>query len=515
MKKTIWSLAALMMLIAAPIMTSCSNDLDEITPTKVEPTEETQGNVVTLTIKMSEPSESRVGIDENTLKLTGWELNDVVKVYHVERPSTSVPVQVSAAVEFTCTNPTEGTFTGTLPAGKTLADYNVAVYGPDLRDIMTAYAGFDCKNVSSNLKDAIILTGKIDNGSCTMSISNNVVKVTNYYRPIEVAWKTTYNDYTYTPRLLLDTNADFAPMGGLEVAMYFYQAKFTIPVGVSYISYPPTSQDNYEHGIFDEAGNAIIPYKRFGANGIVGKLFKFNTPLGVLPGKFSVSSTKQVYFSTGNLQATYNGSGYTWGFAANQYDCVGNAAGNTTIDNQQSGNVVDLFGWSTSATNYGINASTDNNTYRGDFRDWGSNIGDGSTWRTLSRDEWLHLFNYRTVNGGTGAGKSYSVNITYGGKMGVVLYPDNYTGSVLSGTVTTLPDGVVFLPAGGVRYDATGVSYAGERGDYWASTADIITNPSLAAVMASCILFNSTAVTPLTNAYRSHGNSVRLVADVK
>lgn len=183
-------------------------------------------------------------------------------------------------------------------------------------------------------------------------------------------------------------------------------------------------------------------------------------PAGALPGEFSVgpNATDKVYFSKGNLQATYDGSKYNWDFAANQYDILGNEPGNT----QTSGSVVDLFGQSTDNSNFGMANSYDQDSYNGDFKDWGKNIGDGNTWRTLSYDEWKYLISTRAVNGGTGAGKSYSLNIEYGGKMGLVLYPNNYTGSVLSGTITTIPEGVVFLPAMGPRYESFGC--------YWSST---------------------------------------------
>ena len=48
---------------------------------------------------------------------------------------------------------------------------------------------------------------------------------------------------------------------------------------------------------------------------------------GKLPGAFSVSATKQVWFSQGNLQyQAYNGDGgSTWRFAIKQYDFVGDA----------------------------------------------------------------------------------------------------------------------------------------------------------------------------------------------
>ncbi len=46
-------------------------------------------------------------------------------------------------------------------------------------------------------------------------------------------------------------------------------------------------------------------------------------PTGAINGQFSVSATKKVYFSKGNLQATYNTS-WSWAFATNQWDYIGN-----------------------------------------------------------------------------------------------------------------------------------------------------------------------------------------------
>ena len=47
------------------------------------------------------------------------------------------------------------------------------------------------------------------------------------------------------------------------------------------------------------------------------------TVQGQLSGKFSVSPTKKVSFSQGNLQ--YNAAQNVWRFATNQYDFVGDA----------------------------------------------------------------------------------------------------------------------------------------------------------------------------------------------
>ena len=235
-------------------------------------------------------------------------------------------------------------------------------------------------------------------------------------------------------------------------------------------------------------------------------------PANTLPGEFSVSTTKKVLFSKGNLVATIDATGTptAWKFATNQYDYIGEGGANKTIG--VTAGDVDFFGWSTASTTYGISTSTFAGDYSWDFVDWGkaycekNNITPDNTWRTLSNDEWTYLFNTRTVNGGTGAGKSYSLNITYGGKMGVVLYPDDYTGSVLSGTVDSLPEGVVFLPAAGVRAGSE-VNYFGDSGHYWSSTAyDVIYS-------AYFVGFDSLDVNPDDYAPRNSGYSVRLITE--
>ncbi len=64
---------------------------------------------------------------------------------------------------------------------------------------------------------------------------------------------------------------------------------------------------------------------------------------GSLVGKFSVSSSKQVSFSKGNLQ--YQASTNTWRFAESQTDYIG--AANKNISATYDG-WIDLFGWGTS-----------------------------------------------------------------------------------------------------------------------------------------------------------------------
>jgi hypothetical protein len=209
-------------------------------------------------------------------------------------------------------------------------------------------------------------------------------------------------------------------------------------------------------------------------------------------GVFSVSATKQVYFSKGNLRYA---SG-AWSFFDNQYDYY----------TSYSANAWDKFGWSTSATTYGMNTSFDNDTYSGDFVDWGATMGAG--WFTLTSDEWTYLFNTRTVNGGTGSGKSYTLGQSVNGKLGVVFYPDNYTGEVYSGSdwATFESAGCVFLPAAGYRQESA-VGSAGSSSYYWSATPD-------GTGYAYYVYFDSSFLNPASNDGRFNGCSVRLVREV-
>lgn len=209
---------------------------------------------------------------------------------------------------------------------------------------------------------------------------------------------------------------------------------------------------------------------------------------GELPGIFSVSATKKVQFSQGNLQAVFASAGNScaWQFADNQYDYVGYAAANNAINGNGSVSAagkVDLFGWSTASTYYGINNSGDAVDYSGDFVDWGnlaiSNGGntENSGWRTLTRDEWAYLFSNHTFGFATVAGVK-----------GVIIAPDNYAGppidsnhrngqdSFANNTIdvstwqsTYVPAGVVFLPAAGFRLPWIG--QVQENAYYWSSSA--------------------------------------------
>ncbi len=228
-----------------------------------------------------------------------------------------------------------------------------------------------------------------------------------------------------------------------------------------------------------------------------------------LSGEFSVGDARKIRFSKGNLQATYDGSEYTWGFADNQYDYVGDAEGNTTIDNQTRGAVVDLFGWSTDATNFRIDTSEDNADYSGEFVDWGNNIRDGSTWRTLSAEEHIYLFTTRA-----NASDLYRCGVTVCSKTNcLIIAPDGFKGTIETCyDETTWPAaeavGLVCLPTAGDR-KGSNISNVGVIGRYWASS-DFCGYGTYAYDV-----FIRDYVTPGYYDDRHRGCSVRLVTDVK
>ncbi len=247
------------------------------------------------------------------------------------------------------------------------------------------------------------------------------------------------------------------------------------------------------------------------------------------PAAFTVSADgKQVYFSQGNLQCSSVTTGeYVWSFAENQYDMLGadNVSGSALADK------IDLFGWSANneTAKWGISTLTNTAKYAGDFVDWGQNIDDGNTYRTLTKDEWDYLLNTRT-NASEKQGVA-RINLNEDGTQyanGLILLPDSWVCpediTFKSGfaTASELYDyyqtftidqwqkleaaGAVFLPASGDRgyYTMYGVQ---SRGSYWCSTA-------YDSDHAHSLGFNkNVASMSYTLLYR--GLSVRLVQNVK
>ena len=232
---------------------------------------------------------------------------------------------------------------------------------------------------------------------------------------------------------------------------------------------------------------------------------------------FSVSATKTVTFSPGNLQ--YHPANDEWRFAPSQLDYIGND--NANISDTYNG-WIDLFGWGTG--NNPTNNSTDYEDYP-TFVDWGVNkIGNDApnTWRTLTYDEWYYLRYERPnydkligvaqVNGVNGLillpdGWTCPSGVTF--KSGFAdNYGDEYYASYQSFSASEWSkleaSGAVFLPAAGYRY---GSYVHGVRlyGDYWSATEDD-------SYGAYGLGFDSRGAS-MDFDYRNIGQSVRLVQD--
>jgi hypothetical protein len=232
---------------------------------------------------------------------------------------------------------------------------------------------------------------------------------------------------------------------------------------------------------------------------------------------FSVSASKTVTFSPGNLQ--YHPANDEWRFAPNQTDYIGED--NANISETYSG-WIDLFGWGTG--NNPTNASTDYNDYP-TFVDWGVNkIGSDApnTWRTLTYDEWRYVcFNRPNADELIGVAEVNGVN-------GLILLPDSWTcpsGVTFKsgfdydwctecyGSYQTFSSsewskleasGVVFFPAAGCRYGSD-VDIVQYYGGYWSAT-------EYNNYYAYYLYFYSDEAT-MSYYDRLSGRSVRLVQD--
>ena len=167
-----------------------------------------------------------------------------------------------------------------------------------------------------------------------------------------------------------------------------------------------------------------------------------------------------------------------------------------------------------------------NSDIAGTKYDWGvKNIisnGGGKSWRTLTRDEWVYVFDTRN----TSSGIRYAM-ANVNGVNGLILLPDNWSCSnySLSNTNDTKAsfnsnsisqsdwqnkfesNGAVFLPAAGIRSE-TNVRDFGSLGLYWSASY-------YGREGAYDMYFNDKYIITDGWSWRNAGHSVRLVCDVE
>ena len=225
-----------------------------------------------------------------------------------------------------------------------------------------------------------------------------------------------------------------------------------------------------------------------------------------------------VRFSQGNLQYK---EGEGWRFAQNQYDYIN--AWNTS-------DWVDRFGFGTWGEGRNpLNTSTDDYSGYQWSTDFKGSIGGYSDWRTLSRTEWVYLFNTRSTGNNINSTQNArytkaAINTDGTSVNGIILFPDQSIGATPEGvTWGAINDGAsawgtkcttagwnalenagcVFLPAAGGR-DGTSIFNPGSQGQYWSSSVYNYTD-------GYYLNFNSDMVNPEYGYKLYFGRSVRLV----
>lgn len=277
---------------------------------------------------------------------------------------------------------------------------------------------------------------------------------------------------------------------------------------------------------------------------------------------FTVSNGKRVIIAQGNLQ--YQASTRTWQFAANQYDYIGNAAGNTTAeaDRATQSAWIDLFGWGTSGWNNGnryyrpydtattgdntngygygpANGSRYNYSLTGDYAnaDWGvyNSIANGGNvagrWRTPQSLEFGQIFKHRSASTLNDVANALYAKATVNGVNGVVVFPDVYEHPAGVAQPTSINatgsggwDGNIYSASEWAKMEAAGCVFmpitarinngaivATASGCYWSSTVD----PTQPQGQAFYVLLSNTAFNyNSTSCYRNYGQAVRLVQDI-
>ncbi len=328
-----------------------------------------------------------------------------------------------------------------------------------------------------------------------------------------------------------------------------YESNITIPdatytengAGIIYLAIPDklagmdAFKEYFDFTLTATVGSYIYTLTKSGFPFSNGQYYEVTAKMGgpCVSGKFSVSSTKQVYFSKGNLRASKNIGPWSWSFAPNQLWYVGDASSNNQIDGDGSVSTlsddlyVDLFGWSTTARHYGISNNTTNSSYSDIFVDWGSvdevKDGIGTGWSSLKSTEWRYLFKTRTTTSGIRYTKA-----SIDGAYGIILLPDDWStdyyslnskylnddcakiGFASCNVITTADwtskleaHGAVFLRAAGQREDRS-ITYANGRGYYW-SCNEVNSESGIR------LYFAGNEVSPDAGGGKHFGYSVRLV----
>ena len=409
--------------LAAAIVfaTSCSKDKDEVKPEDVTPKESS----VTMTFKVgSSAGLSKIGLIEDNgdfgvaLKFDG---NEVINF-------TDAEGRVTGSVTLTSSNLKND--------GKT-AEFNVSFKGKEENiekfkagDIkLTASIGSKLTEISSksysSLEDAI-RANSYQLSNAPIAYSESLTEIT-------------FEEQTAYFEIGLPVKVEKVNINDKDISLNKGRGWIAIPVDTKVTS-EALSLDNKEV----TAAKIYSVYRK----------------------AFSVSASKKVHFSTGNLQ--YNLRTEKWRFALNQYDkCFlqrlwvkENYSGLPKENVEDYGlcaeGWTDLFGWGRwiKGQEPGTTPLDDVNYFPSINKEGDLLVGEAAIepdWNTLEINEWAYLLYYRE-----NADQKYGV-ATVCDVNGMVILPDDWTA----------PDGISFTPGMASTY---GSAYYGENNKYDADT---------------------------------------------
>ena len=235
-----------------------------------------------------------------------------------------------------------------------------------------------------------------------------------------------------------------------------------------------------------------------------------------LDGVFTVAADngygkpKKVRFSKGNLwygKTSEEATSATFNFEESQWDFKVSSEGNWVQEH------ISHFMWSKDASVTYQKTYSDPQASADDVFFTNSPnfaVNGVSAWHTLSQPEWYYLLGDSSERSG-----KHRTGLTVNGVMGLVIAPDKFSGTIgntydaTDWATAEINDGLVFLPAAGVRYGIVGIPYidgAGSYGYYWSSTH--LDNDS-----AYNLDFGSGSVSPANQILRDYAYSVRLVTE--
>ena len=496
--KKIFSIIASAMLIA-----SCTSQTEELVD-PIPESQEPEGQKVTLCASIASGEELPAGArnvsgkDSNPGSTTGvinltWDEGDEVLI-KVGEESAVFTLSSGAGTK-------TGSFTGVMPGDG--SSYDV-VYPADYNEAVLAEQTYVENGFGKGLMKMSTKTPGTVGGGFTLSADNALLglQLTGNDELGKIVLSNPADSKTYT---LTCTGVKLT-----SEAKVFY---IVVPAGewANGFNVDVYANDDTRIGILKKASSAT---------------FKASTSMA-MPTKdvtaryLSICKKRRLVFSHGNLQ--YHPKNQEWRFAESQLDYIGVENTHANFINPSYDGWLDLFGWSTDNSNFGLSANSGDYA-GGDFVDWGKNTISGyapNTWRTMTKEEWEYLIEKRpNASSLQGVAQVNGVN-------GLILLPDNW---ICPAGITFKPGfnvrylyaeyqtftadqwlqfeeaGAIFLPAAGIRRLTKDVSNETQFSRIWSATGYDNNNAYYLFFLTDIAYMNMTSL--------SHGLSVRLVRNL-